>query len=251
MPKIASYREGVPCWVDLSTGDVERAMAFYHALFGWEFTDTGEEGGHYRLATLRGTRVAGITPQPPGSPVQWGTYLASDDVDATAARIRDAGGQLLVEPLDVLSYGRMAVAKDPAGAVFGLWQGLEHGGSGVANEPGSFTWNENLSNDPRTARNFYHQVFGYQYDEIPGMNYTVIKVHGSPAGGIGELPSMVPQGSDSFWSAYFAVTDTDMAAARVVELGGEVLVPPTDSPYGRMAVVRDDAGAFFCIISTT
>ncbi|MFE0462033.1 VOC family protein [Kitasatospora sp. NPDC058965] len=246
---MTEYREGVPCWVDLDAPDADRACAFYHDLFGWEFTDTGEPGGHYRIATLRGRRVAGVTAVPPEVPSNWITYLAADDADQVAARIRDAGGHLLREPFDVMDAGRAALAKDPAGAVFGLWQGREHGGSGLANESGSFTWNENLSNDPRTARIFYTQIFGYDYDEIPGLDYTVIKVHGAPAGGIGELPSMLPPGAESFWSTYFAVTDTDMAAARVVELGGEVLVPPTDSPYGRLAVVHDDAGAFFCVIS--
>jgi predicted enzyme related to lactoylglutathione lyase len=246
---MTEYREGVPCWVDLDTAEPDRACAFYHDLFGWEFADTDREGGRYRLATLRGRRVAGVAAVPAGAPTAWVSHLAAADADAVAARIEDSGGELLVRPFDVPELGRSARAKDPAGAVFGLWQGREHGGSGLANESGAFTWNENLSNDPRTARIFYSQVFGYEYDEVPGLNYTVIKVHGAPAGGIGELPSMLPPGADSFWSTYFAVTDTDMAAARVVELGGEVLVPPTDSPYGRMAVVRDDGGAFFCVIS--
>ncbi|PYC87390.1 glyoxalase [Streptomyces tateyamensis] len=251
MPRMTEYREGMPCWVDLNAADPDRACAFYHDLFGWEFADPDRPGGHYRPATLRGQLVAAVNAVPAGTPTAWVSYLAADDADQVAARITDAGGQLLTEPFDAMTAGRIALARDPAGAVFGLWQGREQSGSGLANESGSFTWNENLSNDPRTARIFYSQVFGYEYDEVPGLNYTVAKVHGAPVGGIGELPPMVPPGSDSFWSTYFAVTDTDMAAARIVELGGELLVPPTDSPYGRMAVARDDGGAFFCIISPT
>ncbi|GAA1957289.1 VOC family protein [Kitasatospora viridis] len=249
MSKMTAYREGMPCWVDLTCTDIGKAMAFYQGLFGWEYTDTGEAGGHYRLASMRGTRVAGLSPEPTASHPQWTTYLAADDADAVAERVRDSGGEVLLGPLDVLDQGRMAMAQDPAGALFGIWQARAHAGSGLANEPGSFTWNENLSDDPRTARNFYFQVFGYAYDEVPGLDYTVIKLHGAPVGGIGDLPPMLPPGSRSFWSTYFQVSDTDLAAARAAELGGEVVVPPTDSPYGRMSVLRDDSGAGFCIIS--
>lgn len=147
-----------------------------------------------------------------------------------AARVRDAGGQVLDGPLDVQEAGRWAMAKDPAGAMFGLWQAGGHIGSGLANEPGTFTWNENLSTDPRAVRAFYHQVFGYEYDEIPGMDYTVIKLHGAPVGGIGEQPPMIPPGTPSFWTTYFHVGDTDLTTAQIAELGGQILVPPTDSP---------------------
>ncbi|TQF06784.1 VOC family protein [Kitasatospora acidiphila] len=249
MTKMTAYREGVPCWVDLAAPDAERAMAFYQELFGWEYADTGEQGGHYRMALKHGTPVAGISPEPGAGKTHWTTYLAADDIDAVAGRVRDAGGQVLDGPLDVPQAGRWAMAKDPAGAMFGLWQAGGHIGSGLANEPGTFTWNENLSTDPRAVRAFYHQVFGYEYDEIPGMDYTVIKLHGAPVGGIGEQPPMIPPGTPSFWTTYFHVGDTDLTTAQITELGGQVLVPPTDSPYGRMAVARDDGGASFCVIA--
>ena len=51
----------------------------------------------------------------------WMTYLATADADATAAKIKGGGGQLVMEPMDVMDAGRMAVAVDPAGAVFGVW----------------------------------------------------------------------------------------------------------------------------------
>jgi predicted enzyme related to lactoylglutathione lyase len=195
--------------------------------------------------------VAGISPEPGAGRSRWTTYLAAEDIDAVAARVRDGGGQVLDGPRDVPDAGRWAMAKDPAGAMFGLWQAGRHIGSGLANEPGAFTWNENLSTDPYQARNFYHQLFGYEYDQIPGMDYTVIRFHGAPIGGIGELPAMIPPGTPSFWNVYFHVSDTDLTAAQAVDLQGEVLVPPTDSPYGRMAVLRDDGGASFCVIAPT
>jgi predicted enzyme related to lactoylglutathione lyase len=249
MTKITGYREGVPCWVDLTAPDVERALAFYQELFGWEYTDTGEVGGHYRLAKKHGVPVAGIAPEQGAGRTHWTTYLAADDIDAVAARIRDGGGQVLSGPLDIPQTGRWAMAKDPAGAMFGVWQAGGHIGSGLANEPGAFTWNENLSTDPARARTFYHQVFGYDYDKVPDMDYTLAKVHGNPIGGIAEMPPTIPPGTPSFWNIYFHVSDTDLTAAQVTELGGQILVPPTDSEDGRLAVARDDGGASFCFIS--
>ncbi|MGK4584791.1 VOC family protein [Kitasatospora sp. HPMI-4] len=251
MSRITTYREGVPCWADLTTPDVTASKDFYGELFGWTYQDTGEEGGGYQLATRHGIRVAGIAPGQPGQETgaAWLTYLAADDVDQVTARIREAGGTVRLEPTDVTDQGRMAIAVDPAGAPFGLWQGRSHGGSGLANEPGAFTWNENLSTDPATARAFYRQVFGYEYEPLPDLDYSVIKVAGHPAGGIGAQPPAIPEGTPSFWNTYFAAADTDQSCARIIELGGRILVEPVGTPYGRMAVGRDNVGASFCLIA--
>lgn len=248
MVEITSYSEGVPCWVDLAVPDVESAKQFYTPLFGWDYIDTGPEGGGYLLATLRGSQVAGIGPiQNPDQPVSWTTYLWSDDADATAKLITDAGGALLMEPFEVMDQGRMAIAADPAGAVFGLWQGKAHRGSGLANEHGSFTWNELTTPDTAAAREFYSTVFGYAYEPVEGMDYHVFQVGGRGVGGfmgpMEGMPELPPH-----WSVYFEVDDTDAAVAAVRDNGGELIVGPQDTPYGRMAVVRDNGGATFDLI---
>jgi hypothetical protein len=74
------------------------------------------------MCTLRGRDVAAIgSPAPEGMPPTWGTCIWVDDVDATAAKVKGAGGSLVMEPFDSLDGGHMAVAADPSGAVFGLW----------------------------------------------------------------------------------------------------------------------------------
>jgi uncharacterized protein len=55
----------------------------------------------------------------------------------------EPGGQLFVDPFEVMDVGRMAVAADPGGAVLGIWQARAHIGVGLANEPGTLCWNEN------------------------------------------------------------------------------------------------------------
>jgi predicted enzyme related to lactoylglutathione lyase len=253
MAEFTEYDEGTPCWVDLMTPDLERAKRFYGELFGWEFTDTGEEGGHYHLATKNGKQVAGIGPKQPDQPgpAVWVTYLWADDADAVSQRVNKAGGNVFMGPMDVPGAGRMALAADSTGAVFGVWQGREHRGSQLANEPGSFTWNENLNDNPTAARSFYEQVFDYEYDKFPDFpgEYHTFKVKGRQRGGIGAKPAQIPAGTPNFWNTYFSVADSDAAVAAVTRLGGKVMVPPTDTSVGRMAVVEDVAGTGFSIIS--
>jgi uncharacterized protein len=144
-----AWPAGTPCWVDLGVDDIAKAAAFYASLFGWDIQAGPAEAGGYAMCLKNGRPVAGIGPKqgPPGSAPVWATYLASDDLDETASKITAAGGQLLEPPIDVMDVGRMAVAADPGGAIFGIWQAGAHLGIGLANEPGALCWNENLSRD--------------------------------------------------------------------------------------------------------
>ena len=250
-----AWGDGTPCWVDLGAADIAKACAFYAELFGWEAQQGPPEAGGYALCLKDGRQVAGIGPKmgPPGEPSAWTTYLATGDVDKTAGAIRAAGGQLLAAPMDVMDQGRMAIATDPGGAVFGLWQARRHTGVQLANEPGSLTWNENLSRDFDGNKAFYHAVFGYEYGDMgtAGFRYATLKVGGTEVGGIGELDSSFAAEVPAHWSVYFAVEDTDAAVARVASLGGSTVRPAWDSPYGRIAIVADDHGAVLSLISAS
>jgi uncharacterized protein len=244
---------GTPCWVDVSVDDVPKAIAFYQALFGWDIELGGPEVGGYSIAHQAGQIVAAISPKmgAPGAPSVWTTYLATDDVDATAAKIKGAGGQLLTEPMDVMEEGRTAVAMDPAGAVFGLWQGGHTTGLGVANEPGALVWNEQLSRDFDGSQAFYQAVFGYGYQDMSGdgFKYAMLMVDGHEVGGMGAYPDGTPAEMPAAWATYFAVTDTDAAVAKVADLSGRVVQPPNDTPYGRIGVVADNDLAVFSVIT--
>ena len=244
---------GTPCWVDVSVDDVPTAIAFYQGLFGWDIQQGGPDAGGYSIAHRDGRIVAAVSPKmgSPDQPSAWTTYLATDDADATAAKIRGAGGQLLAEPMDVMEEGRMAIAMDTDGAVFGLWQGEHTTGLGVANEPQALTWNEQLSRDFEGSKAFYQAVFGYGYQDMSGDGVTdaTLMVDGHEVGGIGEYPEGTPAGTPAAWRAYFAVTDTDAAMAKVTELGGRVVQPAMDTPFGRIGVVADNQGAVFSLIT--
>jgi uncharacterized protein len=252
--RTSPWPPGVPCWTDCSTSDVGAARSFYEAVLGWSFRETGEEYGGYLIAEVRGSAVAGIGPlQGDQERAAWTVYLASDDADETAAAVSDAGGAVLVPPMDVGSLGRMLVASDPAGGVFGVWSAREHIGASLVNEPGALTWEDLRSTDPDAARAFYGRVFGYDFQalEAAGPDYTTIHLPGDPAplGGMGGMFG-APEGTPSHWLVYFNVADADAAVAAASGNGGQALAPPFDTPFGRMAPLVDPAGAVFWIART-
>jgi uncharacterized protein len=244
---------GTPCWVDLQTEDVAKATAFYEQLFGWDTQVGPPESGGYVMCEVESMPVAGIGPKMgPEAPSAWTTYIATDDADETASKITGAGGQLLAGPFDVMEVGRMAAAADPGGAVFGIWQSRAHTGMQLANEPGSVTWNENMSRSFDANKGFYEDVFGYSYDDMSSddFSYATFKTTGDPLGGIGDLGAEAPADTPAHWRTYFAVNDTDETVNTVTKLGGRVVAPAWDTPYGRMAIVCDDQGAVFALMST-
>jgi uncharacterized protein len=252
MPEFTEYAAGTPCWVDVTSPELDRSVAFYTELFGWTADrDPRPEAGGYTMFAKDGKLVAaGSPPQQEGMPSIWSTYLASDDADATAAAIREAGGTLLTEPFDVFESGRMVVAQDPTGAAFGVWQAGEHHGAQLANEPGSFTWNECQTSDPAAAAEFYRSVFGYGVDEWDmgqGEPYRVLKVGEKGVAGLSKIQA---EGAPPNWATVFAVADADASVAHAQELGATLLVPPTDLPdIGRFAVLRDPVGAVFQVLA--
>ena len=252
MPPRDSYTEGTPNWVDLQTTDLDAAKTFYTAVFGWSYDDMpmGEDEV-YSMAMLGGATVAAIARQRPqlaeaGVPPMWNTYIAVDDVDATAAKVAPAGGTMMMEPSDVFEAGRMAWVGDPTGASAGLWQARRHIGATLVNEPGALTWNELISDELPRALPFYQQILGITaHDEPMGeMPYTILRVGGEMVGGaMGPMMEGVP----NHWHVWFGVADADAAAAAARDAGGEVMHGPDDMPIGRFAVIRDPQGAVFSV----
>ena len=109
----------------LNTSDPEAAERFYGELFGWRFDSVGTEEtpywGIFRGDSLNGGMMA--LPEGGPTPSHWLAYFGSEDIDAHAATIRERGGTLMVEPMDVPPSGRILVAQDPQGAIFALFAG--------------------------------------------------------------------------------------------------------------------------------
>lgn len=69
------------------------------------------------------------------------------------------------------------------------------------------------------------------------------------AAGIMDAANFLPEGVPAHWSIYFGVADTDAALTTVVELGGSIVMPAEDSPFGRLAQVADPTGAGFKLVA--
>ncbi|GAB2969781.1 VOC family protein [Amycolatopsis acidiphila] len=251
MVEKTGYEPGTPCWVDLTTPDVEGAARFYSGLFGWEVVDQGPEFGGYRMCHLRGRPVAGLGPaQDPGIPPNWTSYVSVTDADVATKAITAAGGQVFVEPMDIPGSGRMAIFADPAGAAFGVWQAGEFAGAGLVTEPGALCWNELMTRHPEAANSFYQAVFGWEPERqaMGEADYTTWSLAGQQMAGMMPMDDNWPPEVPPHWLAYFAVEDADATVADAAGLGGQVSVPPTDIPVGRFAVVSDPAGAAFGIV---
>jgi predicted enzyme related to lactoylglutathione lyase len=242
-----TFAPGMPCWTDLSVPDLDQARAFYAAVAGWDIPPGDPEFGGYTIAAAAGQAVAGIGPIMGDASSAWTLYFASQDADATQAAIVGAGGTVLLPAGDIGDVGRMLIAADPAGAVFGVWQAGQMDGFGAPGTTGSFAWCDLRSTDPDAARAFYASVFGFTYTplEMAGPAYATFSLGDdtSPMGGTGDM--MGNDGIPSHWLVYFAVADADASAAAARELGGTVMADPFDTPFGRMAPMTDPAGAVF------
>jgi uncharacterized protein len=278
LPERDRYIPGVPCWVDSTQPNPQAAAEFYGGVFGWEFEDRmpTDAPGEYLVAQLRGQDVAAIGSQPAGTPptATWNTYVWVESADDTAAKARDAGGSVLMEPFDVLDAGRMAVLADREGAAFCVWEAKEHRGAQVVNEPGSWNWSDLTTRNPEAARAFYGAVFGWETDAVDPDSGAMVRLPGygdflerrdpglrdrlaeyqAPEGFGDAVAWLSPAtnegpGGDSapHWGVTFTVDDADATAERARELGGDVAVPPFDAPWVRLAVLSDPQGALFSV----
>jgi predicted enzyme related to lactoylglutathione lyase len=254
MAQVATVLTNKPAWVDLSTTDAAAARDFYAKLFGWdlEVSEDPQYGG-YATAKLGDQSAAGIGPKQEGdqSPTAWSLYVGTDDVDGLAKKVADAGGSVIAQPFDVGDQGRMAVFADPSGAFISAWQpaGMSQFVSGITN---AFGWAELNARGLQPAVAFYETVFGWTHSEQPfgeGEVYTQFEHDGQPIAGALEMNPQIPAETPSYWLIYFTVDDVDARFQKVIELGGREMVPPTDMPGGRFAIVSDPQGAAFGIIT--
>lgn len=243
---------GTPTWIDLATPDMDGARAFYKAVFGWDYDIGGPEYGGYTTARLGDHPVAGmggnVTPDGKTFPVAWGLFFASENAEADIASAVNLGASVLVPPMVVGPFGTMATCHDPGGAEFSFWQAGQHIGSEVTDEPGSAAWHELYASDAKQSRDFYALLLGATAEPMPGgMEYYVLMQGDKQLCGIMQIdPSwgdFKPQ-----WMTYFTVSNADETAALVKKLGGKVLGPVDDSPFGRLAALMDPYGATFKIL---
>ena len=247
---MAAHPHGTPCWIDMGVADIDKAVAFYSTLLGWDIPEANEEMGGYRLSTLDGKAVAGLSAMQETPHPYWTTYISVDDIEATSAAATQAGGSVLLPAMDVMDLGKMAIIADPVGAALGLWQAGTFAGVETHGEPGSWCWPELLTTDTDAAEAFYTSVFGWTAESSAGdMPYTEWKVGDRSVGGMMAKPPTVPAEVPPFWCAYFSVADLDGSIDRAKELGAVTLADVVPSPAGRLVPMADPTAAAFCLIT--
>ena len=254
MPTRETAAAGAPCWVDLMTSDVAGARTFYSQLFGWEAGEPSEEFGGYFMFSKDDVPVAGGMPTMPDAamPDVWSIYLVTDDARKTVEAVKANGGQVIADAMDVQDLGTMAVVTDSSGAAIGMWQPGLHKGFGILGQPGAPSWWELLTRDYERAVAFYQTVFGWNtrpHEDSSDFRYTMAVDGEQPLAGIMDASGFLPEGVPNHWSVYFGVDDTDAALAKATALGGSVVRPAEDTPYGRMATLVDPTGAQFKIVT--
>ena len=253
MSDVKSYPQGTFSWSDLMTTDAAGAREFYTGLFGWTPIDNPIPGGGvYTMLQQDGKDVTalsqmGAEQMAQGMPSAWNSYISVDDVDAMSAKVTELGGTVMMPPMDVMDVGRMSMIQDPSGGFVMLWQAKAHVGASLFNVPNSMGWNELLTHDPDKAKAFFTGLFGWEV-VTEDSGYTMWMNNGRPNGG---LLKMHEEWGDAptHWMVYFSVADCAATAAKATELGGTVMVPPTDAgEVGVFSVIQDPQGAIFTAI---
>jgi predicted enzyme related to lactoylglutathione lyase len=258
MTNIDKHPVGSFCWIELGTTDQAAAKNFYGSIFGWTPNDMPMgPGAFYTIFRLDGRdAAAGYTLRPDQVaqhvPPHWMLYIQVDKVDASAAKVPQLGGKVIVAPFDVMDAGRMAVIADPAGAYFCLWQANRSTGTQIAQVHGTLCWADLSTPDPERAKAFYSGLFGWQLmvGEKDTSGYLHIKNGEHFIGGVPPAAHRQP-GVPPHWLAYFQVDDVDATANKAKEMGAKLFLPPMSMEgVGRMSVIADPQGAVFAIFKS-
>jgi hypothetical protein len=254
-PASQEHHAGKLIFVELVTPDLAAAKQFYAVLFGWTYRDIQAGGTKYAEAFLDGRPVAGLIHKdvPAGEHRQpaWLSFFAVGDVDSAKKIALQNGAKVLFEPHNVPDRGKEAVFADPQGAVFVVLASSSGDPPDVLASPGEWIWSSLITSDPDTDAAFYQKLFNYEVFELPaspGAQHLLLASDNYARASANTLPAIGPK-THPHWLNYVRVEDAVKMTAKVVALGGSVLVEPrVDRHGGKIAVVADPLGAPFGLL---
>jgi predicted enzyme related to lactoylglutathione lyase len=239
------HRAGDFSWTGLLTGDVERALSFYGAVFGWT-AETGrtENGRVYSTMRMGDERVALVYEiadwqRAFGAPTNWATFVAVSNVDESVRSAVRLGGRVAIPPYDIEGAARIAVITDPGGARLSLWQPLGGPVPRRDDAVGTCWWNELATDSVDAVASFHARLFGWELQRRPS-GYRIISNGGRPQGGICTLGGHEQE--RPHWLPYFRVAALRDAVERCARAGGQIADPTS---HDSVAILRDPEGARF------
>jgi predicted enzyme related to lactoylglutathione lyase len=218
------HQPGRFVWFDLVTGDLKEAERFYSEVFGWTMEPLITEPTEgYTLVRNRGKLIAGMAfnPRTRGKKSRWIPYLSVADVDRAARQAAALGGKVRQVPADLPDRGRVAVAADPRGAVFGLIRA--RGGDPADTFPGigEWLWAELWTVSPELSRDFYGKIAGLKTGRVDvgaRRGYKVFESEGELRAGMVQIPAGAKL---TDWLGYVRVEDVDATVARARAAGAD------------------------------
>jgi len=244
-------------WHDLLTNDPKASQNFYRELFGWEFESVGSAAGlsgnsAYTLIRHNGRLIGGmidtVALNRKDDISQWVVLMSVEDIDAATTKFAADGGVVIAPPVDLQRRGRMAIVRDAEGALLALLQTRDGDPADREAEIGGFLWDELWTTDVDGATAFYEDVAGLDAtiknidkDQESGATYRLLEAGDKPRVGI--MPNPL-EGLKPVWVSYIRVDDPAAVTARVVRLGGQVIVEARSRPIGgEVAFIAGPSGA--------
>jgi hypothetical protein len=247
------HHVGKIIFVELVTPDVAAAKTFYGGLFGWTFRDVQVGAVRSVEASHDGEVIAGLVYRPIRSGEKrqpaWLSFVSVADVDAVLRTAVDKGAKFLAKPQDVGGRGRVAVLRDPQGAVFGILSAADGDPPDELADPGEWIWASLYTRDPDAAAAFYQSLFDYEVFDLPDPgndSHLILASEGYARAAANPLPA---DDAHPHWLNFLRVDDATAMVTRVVGLGGQVLLTPRDDRHGgKIAIVADPQGAPFGLL---
>jgi len=238
-------RRGAPAWAGLRVEDPLPSARFYEHLLGWSIAQHADG----LVAHAGGAPVAMLAPGRGWDSGRWFCFFAADRLEDERERVERLGGRILTRPRTTTGIGRSLLTEDPQGAFFGLMEPDQQRPAPTRRTPGALCWVELDTGAPSESAGFYAELFDYATDELAtptGGRYLRLLLDGVPVAGILPLEDG-PAAISARWLAYFTVADVRAAVERARAQGGTIVLGPLRSSVGELAIVRDPAGATFCI----
>jgi hypothetical protein len=194
--------------------------------------------------------IGGYMPTPQGAPPEahWLSSLQVTDAFASAKQVTSLGGKVVKDPVKMGDFGTFAIAKDPLGGVFALWQPAKAEGNGdfkgLAN---TWCWNELATQDVAASVAFYSKLGGFKEEkmEMDGSTYHILNADGKGRAGVMKPPHPMPQA----WTPYVQVDSTDQTIAKAKKLGADVKLAGEDIPgVGRIGLFVDPQGGWLGVL---